>query len=687
MAFTCARTAAVTAPRKTILAYTLSAILMSPLALAQETETSNPTSLEVVTVIGEKIERSLYDTASSVQVYDQEKIDSTPGATEISDLLKLTPNIVDAGLGNSLPSVRGIDGSGPSIGGLASFAGTSTRLNLSIDGRSLTYSEMAFGPRSLWDVQQAEVHLGPQSYIQGRNASAGAIVIKSIDPSHEFETRVKGGVGEQNYSQTAAMINVPIIQDQLAFRLSVDQQKRKSHLDLESFSPAGDSRKIETTNARAKVLFEPAAIEGFKTVLSFDYMDTRAPQMENVIGWAYEAKRPVYETGSTNGIWDVDWQLSEQWTFQNKLIISNFEYERITDPTGYQADFVSDGDELHIEPLMRYHSADDRLTALFGARYFKLSQDDTFTSVQGTSPMNGETETHSAFAEATYSVTPQVAITLAARFEKEQKKRKVAIHNVDYDQTISVFLPKFDVAYTPASNQTIGFNVAKGYNNGGAGLSFNSFDRFAPYLSYGYNEEFVWNYELYTRHGILDNTVELTSNIFFNQYDDMQVTQTRSDGYVVVQNLDSAYTYGAELGARWLPNYYLELFTNIGLLKTQYTQSAYEGGQDKELPRAPALSANFGALYNVTEDFEVSANAIYTGKYFSDLANSPEQKIDPYWTANAQVSYLFEHGRANLFATNLFDSNEATMVTFARAPDQPLTQAPRMIGASLELYF
>ncbi|EHD2245352.1 TonB-dependent siderophore vulnibactin receptor VvuA, partial [Vibrio vulnificus] len=220
------------AEKKIFKLHALSAVVMGLCASGQayaQTENTNSNKKEempVVVVIGEKTERTIYDTSSSVQVFDQETIDNTPGATEIDDLLQLIPNMVDSGQGNSMPTVRGIDGSGPSIGGLASFAGTSPRLNMSIDGRSLTYSEIAFGPRSLWDMQQVEVYLGPQSYIQGRNASAGAIVMKTNDPTHHFESAVKAGVGERNYSQTAAMISAPIIQDELAFRLSFDQQKR-----------------------------------------------------------------------------------------------------------------------------------------------------------------------------------------------------------------------------------------------------------------------------------------------------------------------------------------------------------------------------------------------------------------------------------------------------------------------------
>ncbi|MDA0130091.1 TonB-dependent receptor plug domain-containing protein [Vibrio sp. MarTm2] len=677
-------------PQTTKLATCLAAAIVSPWLSANtgqhDQASDSVTTLDTIVVIGEKTERSIYETASSVKVFDESTIESTPGATEVADLIKLAPNVVDSGVGNSMPSVRGIDGSGPSVGGLASFAGTSTRLNLSIDGRSLTYSEIAFGPPSLWDVDQVEVHLGPQSYIQGQNASAGAIVIKTMDPSHDFEVKARAGYGQHDYTQTSAMINAPIISDQLAFRLSVDHQSRNSHLDLESYNPAGDSREFRTTTARAKLLLEPSAIADFKTMLTFDSSDTHAPQSENEIGASFPAKRPVYETGSRNVIWDIDWQFADAWTFENSVVYSQSKAERITDPEGWRADFITEGTEMHIEPLLRYHGADNRLTALLGARYYRSKQDDLFTNTRGESPMDGKSETKSAFAEATYAIIPEVEVTLAGRFERENKQREVEMFKLDYDETETVFLPKFDIAFRPDSRQTYGFNVAKGYNSGGAGVSFHA-ARQGPMKPYAFETESVWNYEFYTRHGLNDGKIELTSNVFYNDYEDMQIQQNLADGYVAVQNLDSAHTYGAELGARWLPSYQLELFTNLGLLKTRYKQAKAAGGDSKELPRAPALTANMGALYAITDNLEISGNAQYTGKYYSDLKNSDDQEIKPYWTANMQLSYLFENGRASLYATNLFDSDKHTLVSHHTAVDQPIRQAPRTIGANLELFF
>ncbi|EKG2483560.1 TonB-dependent siderophore receptor [Vibrio vulnificus] len=678
------------AEKKIFKLHALSAVVMGLCASGQayaQTESTNSNKKEempVVVVIGEKTERTIYDTSSSVQVFDQETIDNTPGATEIDDLLQLIPNMVDSGQGNSMPTVRGIDGSGPSVGGLASFAGTSPRLNMSIDGRSLTYSEIAFGPRSLWDMQQVEVYLGPQSYIQGGNSSAGAIVMKTNDPTHHFESAVKAGIGERNYSQTAAMISAPIIQDELAFRLSFDQQKRDSFVDLASYEPAGDAKKIEMNSVRGKLLYEPSALAGFKTTLGVSHMDSRGPQSEstNVVG--NEAFRPVYETKSLSTAWDISWQLNEVLTFENNLVYSKFAYDRYTNPTPRQkGDFTTEGKEFHVEPLLRYLSLDGRVNALVGARYYKSSQDDEYIDATSANPMSGSTKTQSAFAELTYALTQSIDVTVAGRYEKERVKRKVSDprFKLDHDDTLSVFLPKFDIAFKPDMAQTFGFKVAKGYNAGGAGLAFNSI-QFAGFSPYQFEDEYIWNYEFYTRHR-LGNSLELMTNTFYNDFDNMQMTQTLSNGDVLIANLDSAKTYGAEIGTRWYATDSLELFANLGLLGTEYKEAS---GDSKDLPRAPSMTGNLGGQYSFFDGFELSANAAYTGDYYSDRSNTAITKVDAYWVANAQLAYVFENGRATLFATNLFDSNKTTLYTSSNLNDQ-LTQQPRMIGASLQLNF
>nr|WP_202819736.1 TonB-dependent receptor [Thaumasiovibrio subtropicus] len=656
----------------------------------------NTAEIPVVTVYGEKTTRSIYDTSASVNVFDADTIANTPNATEIADLMRLNPAIVDVGTGNHLPAIRGIDSSGPSIGGLATFAGISPRLNLSIDGRSLNYSEIAFGPRSLWDIEQAEIYVGPQSYVQGRNAIAGAIVMKSKDPTYHWESSVKGALGEHDYSQTAAMISAPIVEEQVAFRLAVDQQKRESHVDLATYEPVGNSGEIEMTTARAKLLIEPTAVPQLRTEFTISYMDTRSPQGEYELdpngrpGAQMDEYRPIYTTDSLSTSWDLSWEFNDNVTFENNMTYSDLSFNRMTRPGPRLADFDADGDEYHLEPLIRYRSDDDRIQSLAGLRYYESEQDEAYLNAIGKHPMKDETETKSAFFEVTYAASPTIDITVAARYEREDRRRLVDASmkgrngllfiNVDYDESFSAFLPKLDIAWKPEFGHTLGFKVGKGYNAGGAGISLIGF------VPYKFEEETVLNYELYSRHRLDDGKLQLTSNIFYNDYDDMQLTQQLGPRDVIIRNAEKATTYGAEFGAQWMPSYHLEFFGNLALLRTEIKKFNDPDIEGNKFARAPEASATFGTRINFLDDFDFSANARYTSSYYSGHANNPEHKISGYWVANTQLAYQFDQGRAVLFVENVFDADDNTMI-FNGSAATPLKVRPRTIGASVQLDF
>ena len=57
-------------------------------------------------------------------------------------------------------------------------------------------------------------------------------------------------------------------------------------------------------------------------------------------------------------------------------------------------------------------------------------------------------------------------------------------------------------------NQRLGFKVGRGYNPGGAGVTFGT-----PYTSYEYDAEYVWNYELYHRWTSDDKQLRVNSKL------------------------------------------------------------------------------------------------------------------------------------------------------------------------------
>ncbi|EHD22196.1 MULTISPECIES: TonB-dependent receptor [Brenneria] len=642
---------------------------------------------DAIVVTGEKVNRSIYDTGSSVEVYDSRRLESTPGVTVASDLLKMTSNVVDTGIGNDLPTVRGIDGTGPAQGAHAFLNGSRARLNMAVDGRSLTYNELAFGPQSMWDIERVEVFRGPQSLLQGRNSIAGAVLITSKDPTFHWEQAVKGGIGNRHYSQTAAMVSGPLVDDELAFRVSVDRQRRRSSADLTAYAPVGDPREIEVTTSRAKLLYNPAALPELTTKLSLNHYDTRAPQNEATSSVRFETTRPVFETKSTSGIWDIAWEASDSLQLENKLLYTDFDNQRLTS-NGLQSANI-DGKEFQLEPLARFGGGEDRLRALAGLRYFYSTQDEwlNFDAYYGgVNTFDDRTESFSAFAEATYAVVPKVDVTLGGRLEREERRRQGGSSNVaiDFDKSYNVFLPKAEVVWKPRDGQAYGGRIARGYNAGGAGMTF-----LAPFVSYTYDAEYVWNYELFSRHQLKDSNVELTTNIFYNDYKDMQLPVDVS-GSSVILNADKVKTYGAELGARWTPAWEFDLFGSVGLLKSKIESFSGSELEGNRLARAPGYTANLGARYRFARGFELSGNVAYSDSYYSNNDNDRRGRISSYWTTNLQLAYAFKQGRATLFAQNLFDHDDSVMSYYGSSRGVAYlseVRPDRLVGASLELTF
>lgn len=650
-------------------------------------------ALPSITVVGEKTVRSIMDTGSSVEIFDSQRIESLPAAKTATDLLRLTPNVVDVGNGNDLPTVRGVDGSGPATGATAFLAGSRPRLNMSIDGRSLTYNEQAFGARDLWDMETVEVYRGPQSLMQGRNAVAGAVVMKTKAPTWYWEGATKASVAQYDGRQLAAMVSGPVVQDQVAVRVSLDHQQRESPVDLMHYEPVGNPREVENLNARMKVLIEPKGLPDISSTLTAAFYDAKAPQIEQnpaaVDNTRFSHLRPVFENQSMSGIWDLSWKYADNLSFENKLIYTNFANNRVgvygnTVPTA-----AIDGDEVVVEPMARFSGLDKRLRGLFGLRYFESGQDEKVSNLQpnpvSTYRFRDETETRSAFTELTYGLFPQIDVTVGGRFEQEHRSRVGRNDNgnrsVNFDKTFTAFLPKLDVAWKPDDSQTYGAKVGRGFNAGGAGVTFTSGN------NYTYDEEYVTNYELYTRHRLAGNRVEVTSNLFYNDYTDYQLPYTVSAGNIEIRNLSKVATYGLELGGRWKATSNLDIYGSGGWLETKI-EEAFAGYNvtGNHLPRAPKHTATLGAKWTFLEDFDLGGNATYTGKYMSGVDNDLRGKIDGYVVVNAELGFNFDHGRAALFAKNLFDS-ENELLVYSNDRSVPLVEHPSTFGASLELRF
>jgi len=190
--------------RKLSLPIAVSAALVSTQASAQ--------ILEEVVVTATKREQSVMDVPLAITALSGDFVMQT-NLNDVKDLIAYTPGVS----GNSQDSyidavsVRGVRSQDFGVGGDPSSGFFKNDLYEGRNGAVVT---------SLYDIDRAEILRGPQGFLFGRNAIAGAFSVYTKKAEIGSESGyVDLDVGERNHAVVEGAINVPM-SDNLATRLS-----------------------------------------------------------------------------------------------------------------------------------------------------------------------------------------------------------------------------------------------------------------------------------------------------------------------------------------------------------------------------------------------------------------------------------------------------------------------------------
>ena len=168
--------------------------IVSMIMLLPVSEVFSQSVIEEITVTARQREESLRDVPGTVTVLTADQIERS-GVQRAADFINLTPGvtIVDtAEVGDTQVSIRGLNGA----------RDAETSFGLIIDGIVMT--NPAALNREYLGLSQIEVLKGPQGALYGRNASAGAIIVKTEMPSDEAQSVAKFSIGDDaTYAITA----------------------------------------------------------------------------------------------------------------------------------------------------------------------------------------------------------------------------------------------------------------------------------------------------------------------------------------------------------------------------------------------------------------------------------------------------------------------------------------------------
>lgn len=659
-------------------------VTLQNVAAASSAGTGSATKLEPIVIYGARNTTTLGGTTSSVAVLNSETlVDSQIRTTQ--DTFRRMANVLDSATVNAGFVIRGMSSEGlvPSGGPAGSVY---------IDGILQTRYNARFGARNLWDVEQVEVYRGPQSTLSGRAAMIGAIYIKSKDPTFEKEVELSGTVGSNDLAGTAFMVNTPIVEDQIALRISGAFERSRAEPNYSDFKIFDNYDALTTDISgvlRAKLLITPSEMPDTRALLTYSYAKDRPN--DALVG--LDTGRGDFNNAPVTY---TEYRWTEVHNLGLEITHDISDTLRFTSQTGYQyginnrrsIDYGTEGvingitgedDNSIFTQEFRLNYEGDRwkwVAGVYGSHENWDGATDiiAFDAFQQSDTQRRRTSNFAVFGEATYEFAPTWFATLGGRLDylKDKDHQQNYFGGIDPSPVLTGepstlselnFVPKVGISKEFGDNQMVGLTYTQGFRSGGS-----YFDRVTGELG-TYDPEYSQNIELSYKGTLLDDRLTLNANLFYTKYDDQQV-EIRPDpsipGYRITSNAATSRAWGFEIEPTFEVTDQFTAFASIGYLNTRFldfNHAALTEPQDgKSFPEAPEWSLGFGGRYEFQNGVFVGADAKYTTSYNSRFGTNGMYKIDPRFILNAQTGFKKDNWEVTAFVENLTDEKYFTII-------------------------
>ena len=568
------------------------------------------------------------------------------------------------------------------------IGGEGETISVYLDGVALPPQAARFaGPLSAWDLEQVEVLRGAQSTNQGRNSLAGSVVLRSVEPTADWDARARAGVMSRDGHDFAIAGGGPIT-DSLRFRLSLQDRYENGDV-VNTTRDEDDAGRERTRNGRARLAWMPQAWPAYR--VQYGYTESNN-EFGDPLHDSSGGKRT--ETSDVRGNEDDETKLH---SLEQSLDIGDaWRLESISGWTGienlYTIDFdrsASDGgysdntlDEDILSQELRLRFAAQGFRAVVGG-YYADSDKQTSTigydvaTAGGAVLLNGfidsdsRTRTAALFAEADWDVLAALRLTAGLRLSRERSRR----HDVsdltlstgsipipdplgdlfggllpgtvppDYDvrgrERFTDLLPKVGITWFATERGSISLTYQEGYRSGGTSVSF-----FGGSVS-PFDPETTRTLELALRQAAFDNRLALNANLFYTRWRDQQVTIGETSGFqTITENAGKSHYFGLETEASWRFEQPFDVFASIGLLHTEFDEFVNDGQdyEGNEFPNAPEHTANLGLRLRPWHRLSGEFRAQRIAAFYGDADNDPQSRADARTLLHAKLSYALPYG-------------------------------------------
>ena len=546
------------------------------------------------------------------------------------------------------------------------------------------------GIATTFDIEQIEVHRGPQGSRIGSNALAGLIYIKTKEPTKQFE-----GIGELT-TGTFGTFNAGLafggpvgFSENLTYRLTL-RNDNTDGFRKNLYSGKSDTSKKDESTYRLKIDWEILEKTSLKLLIS--QIDLNDPadiwtidgslntlsdrpgmdsQKTNTYGVKVFHQFDAFEFQSLSSITDTDIEISYDADWGNPESHAPYIYdyfsETIRDRKTLSQEFRLVSDIANLNPQ-------NKTKWVIGISYFNVKEQniknddgaygdpsDPFGPYfsQSSSSSKFSSDNLSIFGNIDYFLDESLKLSLGARWENYESQYADSFGE-SFNPSDYMLGGKISLNKILSHSSNIFFSVARGFNQGGFNLNLGLAPDSKNSNLY-YDPEFLTNYEIGLNSQLFNEMMNIAAVIFYSDREDQQVLiSTQVDPTdpntfsFLTQNAAEGTNKGLELNVNLKLTESLDFFSRLGLLKTEINNwKSRPDLEGRAQAHAPKRSYALGVSWSITDRASLSLDLVGKSSFY--YSDSHDNQSKSYALTNLSYNYSIGHWTYSVWARNIFD--------------------------------
>ncbi|MGE4431243.1 MAG: TonB-dependent receptor [Sphingobium sp.] len=597
---------------------------------------------------------------------------------DVKGLASVSPGVVIHSPANfSTVNVRG-------IGTTFATAGLENSVATYVDGVYLQRQNGALV--DLIDVASVQVLKGPQGTLYGRNATGGAVLINTADPTGRLEGMISGEYGRFDQYRVQGMINVPV-SDTFAVRAVGQLRGQNGYFrNVQTGETRGEAH---SRYFRIKALWDATPDLQIKYGFEYAHQNNETFQNKSLTGAPIctacaivpgtvapdDSTHGFYTTSASYGGYNNNrftaHTLALEYTGDTFKAVSITGYRDQRTPMVNDLDFtysplffgsiVEDGTTFTNDSYVRT-TFDSPVNGLLGFSIMRERDDQVFSvfgdllgpGVIGVNKNDVRINSVSAYGELTYRFGGGFAITGGVRYNRDKKMVDVESDPVfmaalmvppdgasfSRSAVFESWTPRAVLSYTTGDHY-----FYASYNRGEKSGAFPS-PLSDPRVDAARPEK-LDNFEIGAKNSFLDGRLLTTFAAFYGKYKDIQATiADASKGIVSLANAASAKLKGVEFTADFTPVPAFNLSAGATYLHNRYGSFPNAPGfGNGPAPSSPACEVPPGGLGLSSCFFDISGSRLPNSPEFSGFARaSYTADFANEWSARLSGNFRFTSG-------------------------------------------